>query len=315
MNVRSALFIPLTALFLSGCFGLQKPAPVTSYGAGAGGGSTGTHVVEKGDTIYTIANRYRIVMSDIAVVNNLQAPFALKQGQRLKLPPPQQYKARAGDSLYTVARLYGASPTEIARLNNLSAPYALQAGQVLRLPSGLSRGPMGITHEVAIAEASPVGGVERDDLSGSPRPAPSSAPYSPPPSGATGYAGGGGSGRFAMPVRGPVLSSYGPKPGGLHNDGINIKAPRGTPVGAAEAGQVVYAGNELRGSGNLVLVRHEGGYMTAYAHLDRIQVQRGMRLARGQTLGTVGSTGSVSEPQLHFEVRKGKEAMNPQLYL
>lgn len=303
--------MPLAAVLLSGCFGLQKPAPVTSYGAGPGGGSTGTHVVEEGDTIYSIAERYHIVMSDIAVVNNLQAPFALGEGQRLKLPPPQVYKARAGDSLYTVSRLYGTSTGEIARLNNLSEPYALSAGQVLRLPSGLTRDESGITHEVAIAEALPVEAVEREDLS-------SSSSLSQPPS--RGPATGpmiktSGSGKFAPPVRGPVLSAYGPKPGGLHNDGINIMAARGTPVGAADAGRVVYAGNELKGSGNLVLVRHDNGFMTAYAHLDRIAVKRGMSLTRGQTLGTVGSTGSVSQPQLHFEIRRGTEAMNPQLYL
>jgi murein DD-endopeptidase MepM/ murein hydrolase activator NlpD len=308
MNIRSALLIPLAALLLSGCLGLQKPAPVVSYGGGAGGGSTGTHVVEEGDTIYKVAERYHIVMSDIAVVNNLQAPFALTEGQRLKLPPPQQYKARAGDSLYTVSRLYGTSTAEIAKLNNLSEPYALSAGQVLRLPSGLSRDASGITHEVAVAEASPVGAVEREDLSSSPL-SPPAAPSSGPVLQTS------GSGKFAAPVRGPVLSAYGPKPGGLHNDGINIKAPRGTPVVAADAGRVVYAGNELKGSGNLVLVRHNNGFMTAYAHLDRIDVKRGMTLARGQPLGTVGSTGSASGPQLHFEVRKGTEAMNPQLYL
>ncbi|HRQ61963.1 MAG TPA: M23 family metallopeptidase, partial [Alphaproteobacteria bacterium] len=83
----------------------------------------------------------------------------------------------------------------------------------------------------------------------------------------------------------------------------------------ADSGQVVYAGNELRGSGNLVLVRHDNGYMTAYAHLDRIDVRPGMKLARGQTLGTVGSTGSVREPQLHFEIRRGTEAIDPALHL
>lgn len=305
---------------LSGCLSLQKPAPVTSYGAGVGGGSTGMHVVEAGDTIHTVAERYRIVMSDIAVVNDLQAPFKLSTGQRLKLPPPQQYKVRAGDSLYTVSRMYGTGTAQIARLNNLSEPYALKAGQVLRLPSGLSKGPGGITHEVAIAQASPVGTVLREDLGSSPPPTAArdfsgtSASLSSPHWG-EGRVGGQGSGKFAPPVRGQILSNYGPKPGGLHNDGINIKAARGTPVGAADAGQVVYAGNELRGSGNLILVRHDNGYMTAYAHLDRIGVQRGMRLGRGQTLGTVGSTGSVSEPQLHFEVRKGTEAIDPGKFL
>jgi murein DD-endopeptidase MepM/ murein hydrolase activator NlpD len=121
--------------------------------------------------------------------------------------------------------------------------------------------------------------------------------------------------RFGWPVGGRIISSYGDKPGGLHNDGINISAARGTPVRAAENGVVVYADDQLKGYGNLVLVRHADRWMTAYAHMDTITVKRGQVVKKGQKIGSVGTTGGVSVPQLHFEVRHGTEALNPVAFL
>lgn len=116
---------------------------------------------------------------------------------------------------------------------------------------------------------------------------------------------------FAWPVRGRVVSGYGVKGPGYRNDGINIEAPRGSPIMAAENGVVVYAGNEVAGFGNLVLLRHDGGYVTAYAHADQLMVQRGQVVQRGQQIATVGSSGNVTEPQLHFEIREGVKARDP----
>jgi murein DD-endopeptidase MepM/ murein hydrolase activator NlpD len=120
---------------------------------------------------------------------------------------------------------------------------------------------------------------------------------------------------FAWPLRGRVISTYGEQGLGLHNDGINISAPRGTPIKAAENGVVAYAGNEIRGFGNLLLIRHAGGYMTAYAHADSLLVKRGDTVHRGQTIARVGATGSVTEPQLHFEIREGSQPVDPQRFL
>ncbi len=116
---------------------------------------------------------------------------------------------------------------------------------------------------------------------------------------------------FVWPVEGRVLSSYGAEAGGGHNDGINIAAPSGTPVVAAAAGTVAYVGNELRGYGNLVLLKHQGGYLTAYAHNSKVLVHKGDRVARGQTIARVGATGAVKEPQLHFEIRDGRNPIDP----
>jgi murein DD-endopeptidase MepM/ murein hydrolase activator NlpD len=112
-------------------------------------------------------------------------------------------------------------------------------------------------------------------------------------------------------VQGEIASGFGPKAGGTQNDGVNIVARRGTAVHAAADGVVVYAGNELRGYGNLLLVRHAGGWMTAYAHNDELLVGRGAKVKRGQVIAKVGGTGGVSSPQLHFELRQGGRPVDP----
>ncbi len=116
---------------------------------------------------------------------------------------------------------------------------------------------------------------------------------------------------FRWPLQGPMLAGYGPAGDGGHNDGINIGAPQGTPIVAADNGIVAYAGNELRGYGNLLLIRHADGWVTAYAHTDRILVAQGDRVQAGQTVATVGSSGAVSDPQLHFEIRRGSDSVDP----
>lgn len=122
-------------------------------------------------------------------------------------------------------------------------------------------------------------------------------------------------GRFVWPVRGRIVTRFGPTGRGLHNDGINIAAPRGSTVVAAEAGVVAYAGNELRGFGNLLLIKHADGWITAYAHNEALLVRRGERVRRGQPIARVGQTGNVGQPQLHFELRRGTRAIDPSEHL
>src|SRR6185312_13779891 len=121
--------------------------------------------------------------------------------------------------------------------------------------------------------------------------------------------------RFLWPVKGKIISNFGPKKGGLNNDGINIAAPEGATVVAADNGVVAYAGNELRGFGNLLLIRHADGWVTAYAHNEKLLVKRGEKVKRGQAIAQIGSTGNVSAPQLHFEIRKGTDPVDPLRYL
>jgi murein DD-endopeptidase MepM/ murein hydrolase activator NlpD len=352
------------ALFLAACMGTQAPAPVSKYNLGQGAGTTGIHTVSAGETLWSISKRYNIASRDIAVVNRLDAPFYLSAGQRLKLPPPQQYKVRPRDNMNTVSRLFGVAPSEIAKMNNLHQPYKLKVGQVLRLPSITEK-----TEPEVFATANAIPTTSLDSVipapvqvevlpsPNSPHPVPANLPRigsgvdkpaqpSPPGRGqgegqnilqlprgygeepiqmasakpapkspVTAKLPKRSSNKFLQPVKGKLLSSYGPKDNGSFNDGINIAAARDLPVKAAENGVVVYADNELKGSGNLVLIRHADRWMTAYAHLGDIKVKRGAVVKRGDTIGTVGSSGSVDKPQLHFEVRRGTEAINPEVYL
>jgi murein DD-endopeptidase MepM/ murein hydrolase activator NlpD len=125
----------------------------------------------------------------------------------------------------------------------------------------------------------------------------------------------GGAPSFRWPARGRVISGSGAMTNGQQNDGINLALPEGTPVHAAEDGVVAYAGSELKGYGNLVLVRHSNGFVTAYAHASEIMVKRGDQVRRGQVIAKSGQTGNVSSPQLHFEIRKGSTPVDPTQYL
>jgi murein DD-endopeptidase MepM/ murein hydrolase activator NlpD len=120
---------------------------------------------------------------------------------------------------------------------------------------------------------------------------------------------------FDWPVRGRVIARFGPIPGNLRNDGINIAVPEGTDVHAADDGLVVYAGNDVKGYGNLVLMRHGNGFVTAYAHASQLLVSTGDTIQRGQVIAKSGRTGQAREPQVHFEIRKGTMPVDPLQYL
>lgn len=328
-NVTRVSLVILMLVALGAC--TQSGAPVVRYGQLEGAGTTGIHTIQSGDTVGRIAVRYNLDIRDILVVNNLQAPYKLKPGERLKLPAPRTYRVRSDDTLYGVAKLFHASPSQLVRLNNLSAPYALRGGQVLKLPvvedtpkpqvvvantsMPIMMGGQGVSLTTPSAK------IEREELS---PPMVSAAPIvAPAPSLAqpalaqkvpSETPARSGNGKFMVPVMGPVLSSYGPKPGGLHNDGINIKAPKGAPVRAAENGVIVYVGSDLKGYGTMVLIRHADKWMTAYAHLGYVTVKKGQVVKRGETIGLVGSSGNVDQPQLHFEIRHGTDALNPEKF-
>jgi len=120
---------------------------------------------------------------------------------------------------------------------------------------------------------------------------------------------------FRWPVKGRVIAAFGSKNNGAQNDGINLAVPEGTPVKAADDGVVAYAGNELKGYGNLVLVRHANGYVSAYANASELLVKRGDTVKRGQVIAHAGQTGNVTSPQLHFEIRKGSTPVDPMQFL
>lgn len=281
-------------------------------------------VVGKGDTVFALSRRHKVPMQAIIEANDLKAPFILHIGQRIVLPRGRTHIVKKGDTLSEIADQYNVDTFEVAQLNGLRPPFVIHIGQPLTLPGvGASS-----VKTVSVSPNSRVSPAPKKTVTAAPKRAPawSSPPKStstvtakkvtqapkpvriptPPPKSGSG---------FIWPVKGPIISSFGAKPKGLKNDGVNIRAKRGTPVIAAENGVVAYAGNELRGFGNLLLIKHSGGWITAYAHNERLLVKRGQRLKRGQKIATVGSSGNVTSPQLHFEIRKGKTPRDPRRYL
>jgi murein DD-endopeptidase MepM/ murein hydrolase activator NlpD len=268
--------------------------------------------VGKGETLYMIARRYDLPLRSIIDANHLDPPFNLAAGTKLTLPQERFHVVQSGDTLYSVARLYGVDVSTLASLNHLAAPFAIRAGQTLDLPAPVA--PPERVAETPPANSAPALAPP------APVPAQPQSERKPlveeaQPAMAAPEAGRHPGRMFAWPLEGRLLGSYGTAPNGMHNDGINIAARPGEPVRAADAGKVAYAGNELRGYGNLVLLKHAGGYMTAYAHNAKLLVKRGDLVKRGQTIAEAGATGTVNAPQLHFEIRQGTHALDPINYL
>jgi murein DD-endopeptidase MepM/ murein hydrolase activator NlpD len=237
-----------------------------------------------------------------------------------------RHEIAPGETLSEVAVRYRVPVHALASLNGIRSPYVVQAGQVLDLPAGAVKpkpAPVLIaTREAPRSVARPapapaqtdsevrVASLATDHLPAAlDRPdslAPDAHRQSPPPLSGNG---------FLWPVRGRIASAFGSKPNGTRNDGINIRASAGAPVLAAENGVVVYAGNEIAGFGRMLLLSHADGFVTAYAHNAKLLVEVGDRVERGQRIATVGSTGNVTSPQLHFEIRDGRKALDPVVLL
>jgi murein DD-endopeptidase MepM/ murein hydrolase activator NlpD len=273
-----------------------------------------TIVVYAGDTVYSIARRYSLPVRELIEANNLLPPYQLAAGTVLRLPGGgSDYVVQKGDTLSVLARRFKVDFNSLAAINNKKSPYVLHVGERLTLPSvkGKSPAPAEPPAGGGMVIASPNASVSTGKggavlPAGQPTPSSPAVTAPPPRAGAV----------FAWPVKGEILAEFGPLAGrGQHNDGINIAAAKGTPVRAAENGIVAYVGNELKGFGNLLLVKHAEGWVTAYGHADSLLVKRGDRVRRGQAIATVGMSGNATQPQLHFEIRRGTEAVNPIEYL
>lgn len=245
------------------------------------------------------------------------------------------YRIQPGDTLNSIARDFGVSPEAILGANRLDDPDYLRVGQRIRVPrhtgrpvkrqnrpqyAGVAR--PGEVRMEPIPDAQPRSQTKNAGGSGqspsrSALAAATGEPFGIETSG-TGTAGGTAARPtrdFMWPVRGPVIARFGSSGSGQRNDGINIAADADTPVRAAEEGDVIYAGNELRSYGNLLLIRHSRGYVTAYAHNGELLVSKSDRVQRGQKIAKVGSTGGVAKPQLHFEIRRAGKPVDPAPYL
>ena len=318
----------------------------TSYSAQDGT----TIIVGTSDTVDTIAQRYNVPAREIMRVNGLPTPRNLQPGQSLVIPravaatPPAMsapqtkpvqvaatgvHVVNPGETLFSIARKNNIPAAKLAKANNLTLTTQLKTGMKITVPG------MKMAVATPAAAAAPQAKMAANAAPTKPGAAPvkpgaapvvvAEAPGAKKESAnlatetkevekeakqdATGLP------SFRWPVRGRVIAAYGAKTSGKQNDGINVAVPEGTPVKAAEDGVVTYSGNELKGYGNLVLVRHSNGYVTAYAHASELMVKRGETIKRGQIIAKAGQTGEVPSPQLHFEIRQGSTPVDPSKFL
>ncbi|MBV9686248.1 MAG: M23 family metallopeptidase [Alphaproteobacteria bacterium] len=290
-GIGPSSWVVLLGCGLAACApGVEAPAPVIAGAAPAERGSE-MITVQRGQTLSEIAHSYHIPMRVIAEANALAPPYRIQTGRRLIIPgagPPR-------------------APTSVAALPPSKLPDAASSVAPNPPPPAAPDQPP-VSAAPLTPEAKPVPTVAA--------PAPvQTIPEAAPDSGSAAAPPAAGGSAFLWPVRGHVVATYGTRSDGSHNDGINIAAPRGTAVEAVDGGIVAYTGNELRGYGNLILVKHANGWISAYAHCDQILVKRGEKVTRGQVIARVGSTGNVTEPQLHFELRRGQHAVDPREFL
>ena len=279
------LAAPVLLALLSACAAV-KTADHPAYG------SYFTTTVESGDTVSELAQRWQVKEEDLLALNNLRDANAAIAGRSLRVPAYGHLQdprfgpklAQKKDSAAKIAsrtrqpRTVSATPerTAAARRNRID---------VVPIPQPR---PNAVAQEGERSWWS-------DWMSASDGPMPDAD--------------------FAWPVQGRVIAAFGGSDGGARNDGINISAKRGAPIKAAAAGTVSYVGDELKGYGNLVLIRHDNGYVTAYAHADSVIVERGQRVKQGEIIGFAGTSGDVDKPQLHFEIRRGTTPVDPKRFL
>lgn len=225
-------------------------------------------------------------------------------------PQGRFHAVKAGETGIAIARAYGLVWRDLIALNQLREPFVLAVGQRLRLPGvlGVSGVPARTLEQRARAFDLSIDGVMTGGQPAAGRVTRGAAANAPPAALPTIT---GDAPAFRWPLPGRIISGFGAKPGGRFNDGVNLKASNGEAVRAAGDGVVAYAGDAIAGFGNLLLVKHAGGWVSAYAHNEALLVARGSRVKAGEAIARAGQSGAVAEPQLHFELRRGRTPVDP----
>jgi murein DD-endopeptidase MepM/ murein hydrolase activator NlpD len=326
---------------VTGAIAAPPPQPSWTWDGGT------AVTVRPGQTVDGIAREHGVPVAALREANHLAIGASVRPGEHLVIPryrpataapmPPQTRIASApprvappyvpprgglvapngvhvvapGETLNSIARLYGKPVMVIARANNIPPDTMVRVGEHIVIPEMGERAAPAARAEAPVAAPTTVATIESPHsarVATSDTPVPGEHPVKAEQAASAMPS-------FRWPVRGRIIAAFGPKPNGLQNDGINLAVPEGTPIKAAEDGVVAYAGNELKGYGNLVLIRHANGFVTAYANASEILVKRGENVKRGQVIAKSGETGNVTSPQLHFEIRKGATPVDPAQYL
>jgi murein DD-endopeptidase MepM/ murein hydrolase activator NlpD len=307
------------------------PPPPTGHWTWDGGSPV---IVGSGETVESIAHKYGVPASAIMQTNGISDAGAIRPGQGLVIPryvsatayrqpaphsstPAKQAESvhivEPGESLMGIAHRNGVTLVALARANNIQPYTKINIGDRLTIPGGRkvaerkAPAPRIEQPRTVPAEKIATAPVEKARVV-------TPEPHATETVSKTAEAAGEVP-SFRWPVKGRVIAGFGKRPNGTQNDGIDLAVPEGTPIKAADDGVVAYAGNELKGYGNLVLIRHANGFVSAYANASALLVKRGDTIKRGQVIAHAGQSGNVSSPQLHFEVRKGSTPVDPAKYL
>lgn len=292
----TGLALCLGLLLLAGCGGQRHSARVDDRSAPSRYRGAEYRTVVAGDTLYSIAWEAGADFRELAAWNRIGPPYLIKPGQRLRLRPPsggrpvsgKTYTVARGDTLYSIARRAGVDHKRLAAWNHIAPPYVIHPGQTLRLGPAKTAKPA------------------RRPGSSNARRVPNKSRKAASPSRASP-----GRIRWTWPTQGKVFAYYTGKGG---RKGIDIAGRRGQPIRAAASGRVVYQGNGLKGYGNLVIIKHNADFLSAYAHANRIYVKEGDVIKKGTKIAGMGNSGT-DRVKLHFEIRYRGNPVNPLKYL
>lgn len=265
-----------------------------------------TYYVNKGDNLFSISKKFNISIREIIEANNIRSPYRIYPKQKIIIPTQNVHIVKEGDTLYSISRNYNIDVFSISKVNKITNINQINKGQKIIIPAtslkyskkNINKNLNSLNKKVTknkkkiniekntkgIFQEKKKLNISRDL-------------------------------KFIWPIKGKVISKFGSQSPGFFNDGINIVSSKGMDVKASDDGKIIYTGNEIPGYGNLILIKHSKNWITAYAHLDEIFFKKDSSVKKGESIGSVGNSGNVKNPQLHFEIRKGKEAVDPLQYL
>ena len=248
------------------------------------------YTVVKGDNLFSISRKFNISIQKLILKNNISSPYKIFPKQKILIPQKKIHIVRKGDTLYSISRLYKTDVYTISSINKINNINQIEINERIVIPVTQRESEFAKINKIKKKHK------QKKILS---KKKPKSLNNQ----------------NFIWPVKGKIVLGFGRANPGFYNDGINIKSKFGSSVKASQDGEIIYSGNEIPGYGNLILIKHSRNWITAYAHLEEIHKKKGSFVKKGDSIGRVGESGNVNEPQLHFEIRKGKDAVDPLKYL